>query len=170
MERYKATRRSAVQSSSKGLVLHLAVVIGFVLVLLGCGNNQLKAADLSGDWTATLLKTSGGTAFSFSTSMREVGSTVLNVSNVVFNPATSCLQSEISASGVVRLASSGYGYYTAFGTSAMSLTVKGSAPGGGTDILNLQGTVNPDNTVSGMWILTGVSANCSGSGAFTMTR
>jgi hypothetical protein len=170
MERYKATRRSAVQSSSKGLALHLAVVIGFVLVLLGCGNNQLKAADLSGDWTATLLKTSGGTAFSFSTSMREVGSTVLNVSNVVFNPATSCLQSEISASGVVRLASSGYGYYTAFGTSAMSLTVKGSAPGGGTDILNPQGTVNPDNTVSGMWILTGVSANCSGSGAFTMTR
>jgi hypothetical protein len=151
-------------------LLLLAIVFGFIFALLGCGNNQLKPADLSGDWTATLLKTNGGTAFSFSMSITEVGSTVLNVSNVVFNPATSCFQSQISASGVVRLVSSGYGYYTSFGTTAMSLTVKGSAAGGGTNTLNLQGTVNPDNTVSGTWTLTGVSATCSGSGAFTMTR
>lgn len=151
-------------------LLRLAIVFGSIFALLGCGNNQLKPADLSGDWTATLLKTNGGTAFSFSMSITEVGSTVLNVSNVVFNPATSCFQSQISASGVVRLVSSGYGYYTSFGTTAMSLTVKGSAAGGGTNTLNLQGTVNPDNTVSGTWTLTGVSATCSGSGAFTMTR
>lgn len=151
-------------------LLRLAIVFGAIFVLLGCGSNQLKPADLSGDWTATLLKTNGGTAFSFSMSITEVGSTVLNVTNVVFNPATSCFQSQIGASGVVRLVSSGYGYYTSFGTTAMSLTVKGSAAGGGTDTVNLQGTVNPDNTVSGTWTLTGVSATCSGSGAFTMTR
>jgi hypothetical protein len=58
MERYKALRRSAVQSSSMRLMLYLAVVLGFVFALAGCGNNQLKPADLSGNWTATLLKTS----------------------------------------------------------------------------------------------------------------
>jgi hypothetical protein len=94
----------------------------------------------------------------------------LNVSNVVFDPATPCFQSQISASGVVRLVSGGYGYYTSFGATAMSLTVKGLAPGDGTDTLNLQGTANPDNTVSGTWTLTGVSTTCSGSGGFTMTR
>lgn len=151
-------------------ILHLAAVFGFILALLGCGNNQLKPADLSGNWTATLLRASGGTAFSFSMSITEVGNTVLNVSDVVFNPATPCFQSQVSASGIVTLVGSGYGYYTSFVTTAVSVTVTGLAASGGTDTLNLPGTVNPDYTVSGRWTLIGVSATCSGSGAFTMTR
>lgn len=70
----------------------------------------------------------------------------------------------------MTLVGSGYGYYTSFVTTAVSLTVKGLAAGGGTDTLTLQGMVNPDYTVSGGWTLIGVSATCSGSGAFTMTR
>lgn len=151
-------------------VSRIALAIAFSLTLLGCGSNQVKPADLSGNWTATLLKPNGATAFTVSLSITEVGNTVLNVTSVAFKPATSCFQSQISASGIVRLVSSGYGYYSSFGTTAMSLSVKGLASGGGTSTLNLQGTVNPDGTVSGMWTLTGVPTTCSGSGAFTMTR
>jgi len=151
--------------------LRFALPLGFALALLGCGNrNQQGPANLSGNWTATLQKANGGTAFSFSASMTEVGGSVLNVSNVTFNPATSCFQSQTGASGLVRFSGGGYGYYTGGGTTAMSLAVKGLSAGGGTDTLTLQGTVNPDNSVSGTWNLTGVSATCSGSGAFTMTR
>ena len=151
--------------------LPVVLALGLFLALLGCGNrNQVKPANLSGNWTADLQKANGSTVFSFSSSINEVGNTVLNVSNLSFNPATSCFQSQVSASGIAQFSSSGYGYYTGGGVTAMSLTVKGLAAGGGTNTLTLQGTANPDNTVSGTWTLNGVSAACSGSGGFTMTR
>src|SRR6185312_8213249 len=90
--------------------------------------------------------------------------------NLAFNPATSCFQSQTTASGVVQFSGGGYGYYTGGGTTAMSLTVKGLSSGGGTDTLTMQGTVNPDRSISGTWTLNGVSVSCSGSGGFTMTR
>ena len=152
-------------------LLPFTLALGVLIALLGCGNgNQVKPANLSGNWTANLQKANGSTAFSFSFSITEVGNTVLNVSNVSFNPATSCFQSQVSASGLAQFSSSGYGYYTGGGVTAMSITVKGLATGGGTNTLTLQGTANPDNSVSGTWTLNGVSAACSGSGGFTMTR
>jgi len=151
--------------------LPLVLALGLLLALLGCGNgNQVRPVNLSGNWTADMQKANGSTVFSFSSSINEVGNTVLNVSNLSFNPATSCFQSQVSASGIAQFSSSGYGYYTGGGVTAMSLTVKGLAAGGGTNTLTLQGTANPDNTVSGTWTLNGVSAACSGSGGFTMTR
>jgi hypothetical protein len=151
--------------------LPLVLALGLLLALLGCGNgNQVRPVNLSGNWTANLQKANGSTVFSFSSSINEVGNTVLNVSSVSFNPATSCFQSQVGASGLAQFSSSGYGYYTGGGVTAMSLTVKGLAAGGGTNTLTLQGTANPDNTVSGTWTLNGVSATCSGSGGFTMTR
>jgi hypothetical protein len=151
--------------------LPLVLALGLFLALLGCGNgNQPRPANLSGNWTANLQKANGSTAFSFSSSITEVGNTVLNVSNVSFSPVTSCFQSQVGASGIAQFSSGGYGYYTGGGTTAMSLTVKGIAAGGGADTLTMQGTVNPDNSVSGTWTLNGVSATCSGSGGFTMTR
>jgi hypothetical protein len=152
--------------------LNLYLTLAILLALLGCGNNSSqRPINLSGHWTATLQKANGTTAFSFTSSITEVAGTVLNVSNVAFNPATSCFQSQISASGVTRFSSGGYGYYTGGGgVTAMSLTVKGVASGGGTSTLNLQGTANPDRSVSGTWTLTGVSATCSGSGSFIMTK
>lgn len=152
-------------------LLRLTVALGLFLALLGCGNgNQVRPVNLSGNWTASLQKANGSTVFSFSSSINEVGNTVLNVTNVSFNPSTSCFQSQVGASGLAQFSSSGYGYYTGGGVTAMSLTVKGLATGGGTDTLTLQGTANPDNSVSGTWTLNGVSATCSGSGGFTMTR
>jgi hypothetical protein len=152
-------------------LLRLTFALGLLLALLGCGNgNQLKPANLSGNWTANLQKANGSTVFSFSSSITEVGNTVLNVSGVSFNPATSCFQSQVGASGIAQFSSSGYGYYTGGGVTVMSLTVKGLAAGGGTDTLTLQGSANPDNSISGTWTLNGVSATCSGSGGFTMTR
>lgn len=149
----------------------LCFTVALILALLGCGNsNQVKPVNLSGNWTATLQKTNGGTAFSFSTSFTEVGGSVLNVSNLAFNPASSCFQSQTTASGVVQFSGGGYGYYTGGGTTAMSLTIKGLSQGGGTDTLNMQGTVNPDRSISGTWTLNGVSVSCSGSGGFTMIR
>jgi len=151
--------------------LPLVLALGLLLALLGCGNgNQVRPVNLGGNWAAVMQKANGSTVFSFSSSINEVGNTVLNVSNLSFNPATSCFQSQVGASGLAQFSSSGYGYYTGGGVTAMSLTVKGLAAGGGTATLTLQGTANPDNSVSGTWTLNGVSTSCSGSGAFTMTR
>jgi hypothetical protein len=148
-------------------------VLGLSLVLAGCGNGYNSSpANLSGNWTANLQQTSGTSAFSFSTTLTEVGGSILNGSNLTFNPASSCFSSQTTESGAVQFSGGGgYGYYTGGGgTTAMSLTIKGLSAAGATDTLNLQGTVNPDNSVSGTWTLNGVSATCSGSGGFTMTR
>jgi hypothetical protein len=151
--------------------LRVILPLALATALLGCGNgNQTRPVNLSGNWTAALQKASGSTVFSFSTSLTEVGSTVLNVNSVTFNPASSCFLSPITGSGLAQFASSGYGYYSGGGTTAMSLVIKGLAPGGGTDTLTLQGTANASNSISGTWSLTGVSSTCSGSGAFTMTK
>ncbi len=153
--------------------LRLILPVALAIALLGCGSqNQARPVNLSGNWTATLQKASGTTVFSLSTSITEVGSTVLNVNSVTFNPASSCFQSPVTASGLAQFASSGYGYYSGGGggTTAMSLTIKGLAPGGGSDTLTLQGTANASNSVSGTWTVTGVSTACSGSGGFTMTK
>ena len=112
--------------------LPLVLALGLLLALLGCGNgNQVRPVNLSGNWTADMQKANGSTVFSFSSSINEVGNTVLNVSNLSFNPATSCFQSQVSASGIAQFSSSGYGYYTGGGVTAMSLTVKGLAAGVG---------------------------------------
>lgn len=146
--------------------------LGLSLVLLGCGNgNNSHPANLSGNWTANLQLTSGTKAFSFSTTLTEVGGSILNGSNLTFNPATTCFNSQTTESGAVQFSSGGYGYYTGGGgTTAMSLTIKGLSAAGAQDTLNLQGTANPDNSVSGTWTLNGVSATCNSSGGFTMTR
>ncbi|HEV2116052.1 MAG TPA: hypothetical protein VGR48_08520 [Terriglobales bacterium] len=152
-------------------IVRFAPGIGLSLVLLGCGNgNQARPVNLSGNWTATLQKPNGATAFSFAVSLTEVGGSLLNVTNLTFNPATSCFQSQVTASGQVQFATSGYGYYTGGGTTAMALTIKGLSAASATDTLILQGTANASNSVSGTWTLNGVSVNCSGSGGFTMTK
>lgn len=152
-------------------IARFALGIGLSLLLLGCGNgNQARPVNLSGNWTATLQKPNGASAFSFAVSFNEVGGSVLNVTSLSFNPATSCFQSQVSASGVVQFSSGGYGYYTGGGTTAMSLTIKGLSAASGTDTLVLQGTANASNSVSGTWTLNGVSVNCTGSGGFTMTK
>ena len=149
----------------------LTCALGISLVLLGCGNGYSQhPANLSGNWNVTLLQTNGTTAFSFSTSLTEVGGSILNGSNVTFNPATSCFSSQVSESGAVQFSSGGYGYYSGGGSTAMSLTIKGLSNNGATDTLNLQGSVNPDHSVSGTWTISGVSTSCSGSGSFTMTK
>lgn len=146
-------------------------VLGFSLALFGCGNgNNSQPVNLSGNWTANLQQTSGTTAFSFTTTLTEVGGSILNGSNLSFSPASSCFSSQITESGNVQFSSSGYGYYTGGGQTAMSLSIKGLSSSGATDALTMQGTVNPDNSVSGTWSLNGLTASCSGSGGFTMTR
>ena len=151
-------------------LLALAVLC-LSLALFGCGNgNNSHPANLSGNWTANLQQNNGSTVLSFTTSLTEVGGSILNGSNLTFNPASSCFASQTTESGNVQFRSSGYGYYTGGGQTAMSLTIKGLSSTGATDTLNMQGTVNPDNSISGTWTLNGLSASCSGSGAFTMTH
>lgn len=147
--------------------------LGFSLALLGCGNGYNNSpANLSGNWTANLQQTSGTTAFSFTTSLTEVGGSILNGSNLTFNPASNCFSSQTTESGTVQFSGGGgYGYYTGGGgQTAMSLTIKGLSSSGANDTLTMQGTVNPDNSVSGTWSMNGLTASCSGSGGFTMTH
>lgn len=145
--------------------------LGLSLALVGCGNGYNSSpANLSGNWDANLQQASGTAAFSFSTTLTEVGGSILNGSNLTFNPPTSCFSSQITESGAVQFSGGGYGYYTGGGTTAMSLTINGLSTSGAADTLNMQGAANPDNSVSGTWTVNGVSPKCSGSGGFTMTR
>ncbi len=151
--------------------LLVTCAVGLSLALFGCGNgNNSSPVNLSGNWNANLQLTSGAKALSFSTTLTEVGGSILNGSNLTFNPATTCFNSQTTESGAVQFSSGGYGYYTGGGTTAMSLTIKGLSAAGAQDTLNLQGTANPDHSVSGTWTLNGVSTTCSNSGGFTMTR
>ncbi len=47
------------------------------------------------------------------------------------------------------------------------MTIQSGTPSG--NILSLQGNVN-NSMIAGTWTLTGVTAGCSGSGNFTMTK
>lgn len=53
-------------------------------------------------------------------------------------------------------------------TGAFGMTISTMFPGT-QNVLTLQGNVN-NNTISGMWTLTGVQSGCTGSGNFTFTK
>jgi hypothetical protein len=76
----------------------------------------------------------------------------------------SCLTGQTSETGSFTLSGNFNGNVT--GTFGMTITAQDT---GGQDVLTLQGGVGPNNTINGVWSLTGTNA-CTGQGTFTINR
>jgi hypothetical protein len=139
-----------------------ALVLG--LALAGCGGgNSSNSTNISGNWTAALSDSNGAPVFAFTTSLTQNSGTVVSVTNLNFTTATPCFASGGSETGSFILS----GNFNGNVTGAFQLGIQSGTPSGNT--LVLQGTVK-NNTISGTWTLTGVTAGCSGSGNFTMNK
>jgi hypothetical protein len=134
------------------------------LTLVGCGGgNSSNSNNVSGNWTAALSDSNGASVFAFTTSLMQNSGTVVSVTNLNFTTATPCFASGGSETGSFILS----GNFNGNVTGAFQLGIHSGTPSGNT--LVLQGTVK-DNTISGTWTLTGVTAGCGGSGTFIMNK
>ncbi len=136
------------------------------LLVAGCGGNSSSSGNsnnVSGNWTAGLSDSNGTPVFAFTTSLIQNSGSVVSVTNLNFTTATPCFASGGSETGSFILS----GNFNGNATGAFQLGIQSGTPSG--NMLVLQGTVK-NNTISGTWTLTGVTAGCSGAGNFTMTK
>lgn len=137
----------------------LALMLG--LTLIGCGASN-NASNINGNWTATLMNSSGGQALAFQTSLTEMSNGSLSVTNLAFSTNSPCFVSGQTAVGTFVLS----GNFNGNVSGKFGLNVQSGSPGGNT--LILLGTAN-GNTITGTWTLNG-GTGCTGSGNFTMTK
>ena len=144
--------------------LSIAVLLVVGLTLVACGGGSSSSSNtINGNWTATLTNPDGSPAFGFTTSLNQSSGTAVTVTNLSFTTSTPCFSSGGTETGSFVLS----GNFNGSVTGGFQMTVQSGTPSGNT--LTLQGTVN-NNAVTGTWILTGVTAGCTGSGNFTMTK
>jgi hypothetical protein len=141
----------------------LACLLGFVLVLAGCGNNSNGMSNINGNWSASLTNTDGTQAFNFTTTFTQMSGSNVSVTNLTFTTSSPCFVSGQTETGSFVIA----GNFNGSVTGAFQLGVQSGNPSGNT--LMLQGTVK-NNTITGTWTLTGVTAGCTGSGNFVLTH
>jgi hypothetical protein len=143
----------------------IAMVLALGLALAACGGGSSTGpANISGNWTATLMNTDGTPALSFTTSLTQgSGTATVTGTNLSFNPSTPCFTSGGSQTGTFLLS----GNVNGMPTGVFQLTITSATPPGNT--LTLQGTVT-NNTIAGTWTLSGVTSGCTGTGNFTFTK
>jgi hypothetical protein len=140
-----------------------AMILSMTLVLLACGlssnndNNPLK-----GNWNGFLLNPDGTTAFGFTATLAQSGSTV-SVTNFSLITPSSCFAAGTTATGVFTLTDTTHGVTS--GTFDMTIQ-SGSSNTNGTNALALQGTF-VRNAIGGSWTLTGTGLECSKEGNVT---
>ena len=72
----------------------LSILLGFALVLGGCGNsNSTNAGSINGNWSATLTNTDSTPAFAFTTTFTQMTGNSVNVTNLTFTTASPCFVS-----------------------------------------------------------------------------
>ena len=143
----------------------MLLVLGLILGACGggSGSSSNTTNNVNGNWTAALSDPSGGPTFALTTSLTQDSGTAVSVTNLSFTTATPCFSSGGSETGSFILS----GNFDGNVTGAFQLSIQSGTPSG--NQLVLQGTVK-NNTISGTWILTGVTSGCTGSGNFTMTK
>jgi hypothetical protein len=168
--------------------LKASLLLPFVLMLAACGGmgnggtrdaNMNASNTMNGNWSTTMMNSSGAQMMVFTSALNESSSSVVTASNLQFTTPTSCFMSGTSGTGAVMLNSSMNGSMTgSFGMTIQSAMDGNSGSMGmemgmtttGNNVLTLQGSMSNMNTVSGTWMMSGVTSGCSGSGNFTMTR
>jgi hypothetical protein len=143
----------------------VGITLFAVLVLAGCGGgNSSQSGTVNGNWTASLMDNGTSTpVFAFTTVLSESTGSSLNVTQFKFTSSSPCFVSGETETGGFSLT----GDFNGNVKGAFQMAVQSGNPSGNT--LTLQGTAN-GNTITGTWILSGVSSGCTGSGNFTMTR
>jgi hypothetical protein len=72
----------------------LAILLGLVLILGGCGNsNSANSGNVNGNWTATLTNPDSTPAFAFTTSFTQMSGSSVSVTNLTFTTASPCFVS-----------------------------------------------------------------------------
>lgn len=144
----------------KSIVTIFMLAIAFVLA--GCGANS--NGNINGNWTASLMNSASSTpVFNFTTTLTEASGGGLSVTNLTFTTNSPCFASGTTATGGFTLS----GNMNGVTSGGFQMNIKST--GASTNTLTLQGTVS-NNTITGTWNLTGVTAGCTGTGNFTMNR
>jgi hypothetical protein len=145
----------------------LAILIGLVLILAGCGSNNSansgSSGNVTGNWTATLTNPDSSPAFAFTTTFTQMSGSSVSVTNLAFTTSSPCFVSGETETASFILS----GNFSGSVAGAFQLTVQSGNPSG--DTLTLNGAVN-NNTITGTWTLVGISSGCSGSGNFVVTK
>jgi hypothetical protein len=136
-------------------------LLGMGLILSSCGSNSHAVGNINGLWAATLSST-GADTFSFMTKLTvnadgSLGTTNFNLT-VNGGPCTFPASTESGTfmiTGNFNGQASGKFHYV-----IMSTGVEVNA-------LTLDGTVSAGQ-ITGTWSVTGATANCTGTGTFTM--
>lgn len=144
-----------------------AILLSMTLVLLACGGGTNHDV-IQGNWKASVLNPDGTSAFNFTATLTQTGSTV-TVTNLSFvNPST-CFAEGTTATGTFTFTGTTHGVTSG----AFQMTIQsGPSNPNGTNALALPGTF-VRNAISGAWGLTGTGLDCSTpedatSGSFTM--
>jgi hypothetical protein len=140
--------------------LATAVLLVFALTLTACGGAG-DPGTINGNWTASLT---GTQTFSFTLFLTATGSNGLSVTNFKFTTNSDCFSTPTTETGSFTLG----GNFNGNVMGSFGLTISTMFPTEN-NVLTLQGNVN-GNTITGTWTLTGATAQCGGSGSFTITR
>jgi hypothetical protein len=145
--------------------LGIALLTAVSLFFVGCGggNSAPGAGNINGNWTAMLKDTGSTPVFTFTTSFRQSGGTDVAVTNFTFTTSSPCFVSGGSETASFVLA----GNFSGDVTGSFELNIQSETPSG--NMLALQGMVK-NNTISGTWMLSGVTSGCTGNGNFTINR
>src|SRR5579885_803279 len=138
----------------------VATIFAFaiLLTLASCGANT--NASINGNWTASLMESSSSSpVFSFSTTLTEASDGGLSITNLTLTSNSPCFATGSTARGGFTLS----GNQDGVTSGGFQMTIQST--GANDNLLTLQGTVN-NNTITGTWTLTGLTAGCSGTGAF----
>jgi hypothetical protein len=145
--------------------LGIAIILVVELMLGACGGgNSTNANNINGTWASTLTSSPNTPpVLTFTTSLSQMSGTAVSVTNLNFTTATPCFVSGGTETGGFTLS----GNFNGNVTGSFQMTIQSGAPSGNT--LTLQGSAK-NNVITGTWVLTGVTAGCTGSGNFTMTK
>ena len=143
----------------------MIALLALGIAMAGCSsNNGSSSTNVNGNWSATLTDSQNGpTIYAFTTTLTEAGGGAVSVTNFTFTSTGSCfVEGQTTETGSFTLSGDFSGNVK--GTFGMTVSSTSGSPQ-----LTLQGGVGPNNTITGMWSLSGSTA-CSGSGNFTFTR
>jgi hypothetical protein len=144
--------------------VHTLTLLVSALMLVACENGMSGSDSLSGSWSAALSDQNGTQALAFTTSLsQQSGSSSVIVNNLAFTTDSPCFSSGTTETGSFVISGNFSGQMK--GTYQMAIQSEEQSR----NLLTLVGAVN-NNTVSGTWTLTGLTAGCTGTGNFTMKR
>jgi hypothetical protein len=138
------------------------VFLSMGLILSGCGSGSHATGNIDGTWSATLSNSTLANDFVFMTNLKvnaggSLGTTSFNitVNSTPCNFTTTTESGSFTISGNFNGQVSGKFHYvvTSTGSEVDTLTMDGTVSGG---------------QITGNWTVSGATANCTGSGTFTM--